>query len=239
LGLDQHNDHSTSWCDGHRRDHDGSSLVVHTAGPRSASVTDRVDWTISKLTSDAAGLVWRSTLLLSGNRYIESSRFNFAGHIGYLRFWPNGHLSPCQQMTQTERILVTDNEMSKSWCTVALFLPRGTRLKIRLFVGNEVSEVRDCFWGHGVSVHQSWSPPSAKPPDSMKELTVGAEVVRGFCDGAAPAPYRVTTPRCLDGTAFSFQSTSSTATPRTPRSLTPRQLWSPGYRPGRRALEGF
>jgi len=58
-------------------------------------------------------------------------------------------------------------------------MPQGTCLRLRFFVGDTQSNIRDCYWGEGALVNQIWMPDSTDPP-KVKDLVVGVEVLRNL-----------------------------------------------------------
>jgi len=137
----------------------------------------RVCWAIKGLGRDQVTReVNYRGVRLPGGKYIASPSFNMAGEEASLRFWPNGHFSGSQKRERSGQDLA--GLRADSWCTLGLFMPAGTRLRLRFFVGDAHSDVRECFWsGGGSLVHQLWTPDEQTAPNSQ-DITVGVEVLR-------------------------------------------------------------
>lgn len=200
---------------------DNLKVIPPGLQPSASRARERVEWTIRNMTAGTGEMQIRiGGLLVNGGRHLKSARFSLAGHDGRLLFYPNGYLSPSQRRNYSD--LNENGNLVRSWCAIALVLPRGARLRFRLFVGDLVSDVRDCFWSGGFNIKQCWAPPTDAPPPFLASLTVGVEVVRDLdAVDAAPLHRKAWTPRLHSARG---------ATPRgaRPRGATPRGF---GLRP--------
>lgn len=155
------------------------------AGGRSARLPwegQRAQWRISHLAEDKKlyRVTYRGMVLDKGS-YISSPSFHVMGCEGFLRFWPNGYFNHARKRT-LEREGNTDlaGLHVTSWCAVGLYMPAGTHLRLRFFVGGERSGSRDCYWDGDSACQQLWMPQSAEPVEELERLVVGVEVLQNL-----------------------------------------------------------
>lgn len=160
-----------------------SDAVPDTSG-KSARLPwegQKAQWGISNLAEDKKlyRVTYRGMVLDKGS-YISSPGFHVMGCEGFLRFWPNGYFNNARKRT-LEREGNTDlaGLHVTSWCAVGLYMPQGTHLRLRFFVGSERSKVRDCYWDGDSACQQLWMPDSTEP-GALNNLVVGVEVLRNL-----------------------------------------------------------
>lgn len=138
----------------------------------------KVDWKIEELDADRKLLqVKYHGLEIPPGKFIASPPFEAGGVKGYLRFWPNGYFNNSQKRERGEMDL--GGLRAHAWCALGLFCPRGTHLKFRFFVGDQLSNVRECYWMDGTMVNQLWTPDALEPP-KLDSFSVGVEIIKNF-----------------------------------------------------------
>lgn len=142
----------------------------------------RVEWHIGGLQLDKKLLEVRyKGIMVPKGRYLDSPRFQVMGEDGFLRFWLNGYFT-----TNLRKNLVRDKDLFSgglsldAWCAVGLYMPQGTHLRLRFFIGNEKSDIRECYWHAGNKEQQIWMPESGEPPDLEAGVTMGVEVLANY-----------------------------------------------------------
>eukprot|EP00928_Gymnodinium_smaydae_P031192 TRINITY_DN22974_c0_g2_i2.p1 TRINITY_DN22974_c0_g2~~TRINITY_DN22974_c0_g2_i2.p1 ORF type:complete len:557 (+),score=59.94 TRINITY_DN22974_c0_g2_i2:190-1671(+) len=191
----------------------GAGAGAHGGGLRRRDeAPEMAEWLITDLEWDGyTGRLLYRDIDLPHARYVESPRFMLCGEEVYLRFWPNGYFSK----TQRKGIRAYDPTCAfvRSWCAVALFAPAGTRWHLRFFVGDDFSDVRECYWCNAVTQYQYWMPRATEPSISLDEgLRVGVEILRiGGVGARAPTPRSSLTTRRASQLATTSTSTSPTS----------------------------
>jgi len=155
-----------------------------------------VEWRVRGLIPGQRGAPWMTAgMVLKPGACIASPPFRAAGVCGTLRLWPAGYWTDSQKRQKAALPPAADELAAgkfegshrpaqppahTSWCCLGVTdLPHGTRLKLRLFIGDAKSEVRDICWREGVTMAQLWAPPDSAPPASFlagETLVVGAEI---------------------------------------------------------------
>ncbi|CAE7560054.1 unnamed protein product [Symbiodinium sp. CCMP2456] len=145
----------------------------------------RADWTIRRLKVDMKTVqVKYRSLLVPAGQYISSAHFRLGRQTAALRFWPNGLFGNATKKARVRMDLGGLN--ADSWCAIGLAMPEGTKLRFRLHVGFQWSEVRTCQWQPtGSMVHQIWTPPQQEPGE-LSNLVVGVEVLQDFTSDSLP-----------------------------------------------------
>lgn len=162
-------------------------------------VSHIVEWRLRNLRSH---VMWASPkvgeLPWTPGKHIDSPPFAAAGVSGFLRFWPAGQFTQTQQNVRNFPNLRYCPHMDDSHqpapgargCCVGLFMPPGTHLKLRFFVGKSWSKVREVCWSGGTHVGQVWAPLHDAPPSLAdgEQLVVGAEICKNFAMPRKPRP---------------------------------------------------
>jgi len=155
-----------------------TSPMSHQTGQVPAWERQRVGWNLRNLVRDERlQVVKYDGAYLHRGKPLTSETLTIAGEQGVLKFWPNGYLTGVQN-TLDVRVLGGARVKSKAWCAVGLFMPPGTNLKIRFFMGELFSEPRDCYWCDGqLHPNQVWMPEHFDKPQ-LDDIVVGVEVLR-------------------------------------------------------------
>lgn len=143
---------------------------------------DRVEWTLRGLTMHAQlqQVMWNSVVVPPG-RFLTTPCLHIAGCEAFLRFWPNGYFSSCTRKERAAGEKAGTQDLGgidpDSWCAIGLWMPAGSRLRLRFFVGDQTSEIKLChFEGTRFGREQVWTP-KQQDPVSMENLVVGLQVV--------------------------------------------------------------
>jgi len=152
----------------------------------------RVEWRIQNLDADRKlQQVKVSGMEVPAGKSMASPPFAAAGVRGILRFWPNGYFNSSQRRERGEMDLGGLN--ADAWCALGVFVPRGTRWRLRFFVGDKASPWRETYWNDGVTVTQLWTPAEADPPPNLEQgIVVGVEISHNLRDN----PLREDPKRC-------------------------------------------
>jgi len=152
-----------------------------------------VEWRIEGLEYNDRGL----PVLFGGNPInpgacITSPPFLAAGVSGCLKFWP---VSYWNEARRRKKSAVPGGEEDRStgglcplpavnsWCCVGVSLPPGEHLQLRFYVGDQSSEIRECYWSKGIHAAQLWAPGGKSPLEeagmrNSSRLVVGIEIHR-------------------------------------------------------------
>lgn len=123
--------------------------------------------------------------------FIASPPFRAGGVCGFLRFWPTGYYPPSRRRKKASLPVGYETIMSdgshpmpdwQSWCCIGAFVPQGTHLIYKFFVGDTHSDEQEFYWSECTHARQLWSPPDKVPPASLTQdggvLVVGIEILR-------------------------------------------------------------
>eukprot|EP00929_Paragymnodinium_shiwhaense_P054521 TRINITY_DN27338_c0_g1_i1.p1 TRINITY_DN27338_c0_g1~~TRINITY_DN27338_c0_g1_i1.p1 ORF type:complete len:422 (-),score=56.20 TRINITY_DN27338_c0_g1_i1:115-1380(-) len=161
-------------------------LLTPVEGAELRPEAERVEWKIGPFETDPLEIVSCRKLVIPAGRSMTSASFPLAGDEGCLRFWPNGFLSQPQRRSRGKGRTGIDESFIEAWCAVGLFMPKGTKLRLRFFVDDDVSEIRDCYWMGGSSDLQNmWLPSRAHPPKALAApggcaVVVGVEILENL-----------------------------------------------------------
>lgn len=151
----------------------------------------RATWRIGGLDVDLKRrLIKYRGIVVPPGHSMRSPWFSIGGHEGFLRFWPNGFFTMATRRSRRDMDL--GGLRTDAWCAVGLHLAAGAKLRLRFIIGEESSEVRDCYWdGSTAGVQQVWMP-TGKEPNELSELALGVEVIRNLRElpAARPRPRR-------------------------------------------------
>lgn len=164
-------------------------------------VSHTVEWRISNLQSDPRWTAPKiGQLRWAPGKHIDSPPFGAAGARGFMRFWPGGQLSVCQQRLRqniTPTAAPLDNSLQHPagarGCCIGLVMPPGAHLIVRFFVGASRSKPREVCWSYGGNAAQVWAPVQESPP-SVPEgdcLVAGVEILKNFNAPRKPRVRRV------------------------------------------------
>lgn len=146
--------------------------------PTSLEERQRIEWRIRHLSFDPRSLEMRyRNLPMQQGGHLTSPHFEVAGAKGHLKFWPNR----CWRSTHSGRLrreMQIGDPSATSWFALGLFLPPGTHLQLRFFMGDLSSDFQDCYWGIGPTAKQLWIPWLEELPESIDDIVVGVEVRR-------------------------------------------------------------
>jgi len=155
-----------------------------------------VEWRLDDLSLNMQQMrgTFGGTPLVPGGS-IASPPFRAGGVVGFIRFWPLGYWTEGRRRQKLSSIPMTDEIIAEgcqgppsagSWCCIGAFLPAGTHLDVKFYVGDMISQTREVFWADGTHVLQLWAPPAKKPPASLTTpgnkapFIIGIEILRNL-----------------------------------------------------------
>jgi hypothetical protein len=139
---------------------------------------------------------------------LASPPFRGAGLCGFLRFWPAGYWTEAQMRMKVQVSaphFKSDKQIKgpypmpppDAWCCIGLYVPAGTHLLFRFFVGDGSScksDTRNVFWHEGNFPGMLWSPENLERPVLREgdSFTVGVEIFRnyGMTDSVPPKKHK-------------------------------------------------